>query len=101
VQRELFLVALIDSALVGSAMAGYDGHRGWVYYVGTDPAFQRSGIARALLEELERRFRALGCPKMNLSVLRGNREVIGFYERIGFKEDPVISFGKRLERDEA
>jgi len=100
VQRDLFLVAERDGAIVGALMGGYDGHRGWVYYVGSDPDHRGEGIGRALMEAIELRMRALGCPKLNLSVLRVNLDVIGFYERLGYKEDPVTSLGKRLERDE-
>ena len=49
VQPELFLVATVDEQLVGTVMAGYDGHRGWVYYVATKPEFRRRGIAMALM----------------------------------------------------
>ena len=30
IQPELFYVAVSDGHLVGSAMSGFDGHRGWV-----------------------------------------------------------------------
>lgn len=33
VQPELFLLALHEDMVVGSIMAGYDGHRGWLYRV--------------------------------------------------------------------
>ena len=35
-------------------MAGYDGHRGWVNYLGVDPACRRQGVGRALMAEAER-----------------------------------------------
>lgn len=50
-------------------------------------------------EEAEKRLRALGCPKINLQVRRSNSKVLAFYRRLGFVEDDVISFGKRLEND--
>jgi ribosomal protein S18 acetylase RimI-like enzyme len=100
VQRELFLVGTVEGAIVASAMAGYDGHRGWVNYLAVDPDRRRRGLAAALMAEIERRLRALGCPKLNLQIRRDNLEAISFYERIGFQEDSVVSFGKRLESDE-
>ena len=48
VQPDLFLVATLDSRVLGSVMAGYDGHRGWIYYLAVHPDFQRSGIGRQL-----------------------------------------------------
>ena len=101
VQRELFLVGKIDDKLVASVMAGYDGHRGWINYLAVDPLFQRRGIGRALMEEATHRLQSLGCSKINLQIRRENVEAVAFYERIGFSEDAALSFGKRLERDDA
>ena len=100
VQRELFLVCEIDAELVASVMAGYDGHRGWINYLAVDPLFQRRGLGRALMEEVQHRLQSVGCSKINLQIRRENVEAIAFYERIGFSEDAVLSFGKRLERDD-
>jgi ribosomal protein S18 acetylase RimI-like enzyme len=100
VQRDLFLVAIVDGAIAATLMAGYEGHRGWINYLAVDPTLRRRGIGRALMAEAELRLRQLGCPKINLQIRRDNPEAIAFYERIGFREDPVVSFGKRLEHDE-
>ena len=100
VQKELFLVCKIDDELVASVMAGYDGHRGWINYLAVDPLFQRRGLGRVLMEEVQHRLQGLGCPKINLQIRRENVEAIAFYERIGFSEDAALSFGKRLERDD-
>jgi ribosomal protein S18 acetylase RimI-like enzyme len=100
VQRDLFLVGCAGDRMVGTVMAGYDGHRGWINYLAVDPARRRQGFARALIAAVEARLRALGCPKINLQIRADNREAIAFYQRIGFAEDAVISMGKRLERDD-
>jgi ribosomal protein S18 acetylase RimI-like enzyme len=100
VQRELFLVGTIDGTIVASVMGGYDGHRGWINYLAVDPQRRRQGLARALMSEVERRLRDLGCAKLNLQIRRDNPDAISFYEKIGFTEDAVVSFGKRLERDD-
>jgi len=100
VQRELFLVAELDGAIVGSVMGGYEGHRGWVNYLAVDAAQRRSGLGRALMAEVESRLRAIGCPKVNLQVRNDNAAAIAFYERIGFLQDAAVSLGKRLESDQ-
>lgn len=100
VQPDLFLVAEDEGTIVGTVMAGYEGHRGWINYLGVLPERQKSGIARALMDEAERRLRALGCPKINLQVRSDNQEALAFYARIGFQQDPVLSLGKRLVQDE-
>jgi ribosomal protein S18 acetylase RimI-like enzyme len=99
VQPELFLVATVEGAIVASTMAGYDGHRGWINYLAVEPDHRRRGLATALMTEAERRLRALGCAKMNLQIRRDNQEAVAFYQRLGFTEDAVVSFGKRLEQD--
>lgn len=99
VQRDLFLVAEDAGAVIGTAMAGYDGHRGWVYYLAVAPDRQGDGLGRALMAEAERRLLALGCPKVNVQIRSGNDAVAGFYDRLGYAPDGVTGLGKRLILD--
>ena len=99
VNPEWFLVAERAGRILGAVMAGYEGHRGWINYLAVDPAQRRGGVGRILMAEAERMLRAAGCPKINLQVRPENREVIAFYEAIGFAVEGAISLGKRLERD--
>ena len=99
VNPEWFLLALLDDEIIGSCMAGYEGHRGWINYLAVSPRYRRQGIAAALMAEAERLLDAAGCPKINLQVRETNLEVIQFYESIGYKNDAVISLGKRLDPD--
>jgi ribosomal protein S18 acetylase RimI-like enzyme len=96
VQRELFLVATVCTQLVGSAMAGYDGHRGWVYYVAVSPRYRRQGIGTALMRSVEERLARLGCPKLNLQVRASNQEVVAFYKRLDYEVEERISMSKHL-----
>jgi ribosomal protein S18 acetylase RimI-like enzyme len=99
VQADLFLVAVEGDQVVGSAMAGYDGHRGWVNYLAVAPRRRRQGIGRRLMDAAEAGLRALGCPKINVQIRTSNIEAVAFYAGIGFREDAVVSMGKRLEED--
>ena len=80
-------------------MIGYDGHRGWVNYLGVLPEHQRRGYGRRLMEEAERLLRIEGCPKINLQVRTANKAALSFYDRIGFSDNDTVSLGKRLEQD--
>jgi ribosomal protein S18 acetylase RimI-like enzyme len=100
VQGDMFLVACLGGQIVGTVMAGYDGHRGWINYLAVRPEHRRGGIGRRMMDEAEGRLRAAGCPKINLQVRSTNAKVIEFYKRIGFDVDDVVSLGKRLESDE-
>ncbi len=97
VQRDLFLVGEADGAVVAVAMVGYDGHRGWINYLGIDSDHRRRGYGRALVAEAERRLRAIGCPKVNLQVRRDNPGAAEFYRQLGYEEYFVLDFGKWLE----
>jgi ribosomal protein S18 acetylase RimI-like enzyme len=99
VQPELFLVADDAGAVVGSAMAGYDGHRGWLYYLASDPARRGEGIARALVEAAEERLLAMGCPKVQLMVRPDNDAAQGFYDALGYEPFDTWATGKRLIAD--
>ncbi|MGD9093967.1 MAG: GNAT family acetyltransferase [Anaerolineales bacterium] len=96
VQRELFLVATHNVTLLGTVMAGYDGHRGWIYYLAVDPKYRHKGIATALMTSVEERLARIGCPKINLQVRAGNEDVIAFYEKLGYRIEPRVSMGKLL-----
>jgi ribosomal protein S18 acetylase RimI-like enzyme len=96
VQPELFLVALDGTRTIGSIMAGYDGHRGWLYAVAVRASHRRRGIGAALVRAAEERLHALGCRKVNLQVRATNRVVVEFYERLGYAAEERVSLGKRL-----
>jgi ribosomal protein S18 acetylase RimI-like enzyme len=93
---DLFLVGELDRQVVATVMAGYDGHRGWIYSVAVAPACRRRGYAGTMIREAERRLRAAGCPKINLQVLGSNREVVALYEKLGYVVEDRISMGKPL-----
>jgi ribosomal protein S18 acetylase RimI-like enzyme len=96
-QPELFFVAAKGPAVVGTIMAGYDGHRGWIYRVAVSPRHQRQGIGSSLVRHAERALRARGAPKINLQIRGTNRGVVAFYERLGFMVEDRISMGKRAK----
>ena len=96
VNRELFFVAVNDSLVVGTVMGGYDGHRGWIYSWAVDPAHRHQGTGQALVHHLDKELKKKNCPKVNLQILSSNREVIDFYEKLGYRVEERISMGKKL-----
>ena len=99
IQPDMFLVGSLGGRLVATVVAGYEGHRGWINYLAVAVDCRKRGFRRRLMEEAERRLRAMGCPKINLQVRTSNADVIGFYKAVGYSVDDVVSMGKRLEED--
>lgn len=95
-QPELFFIGLLDGQIAGTVMAGYDGHRGWVYSLAVAPSLRGNGYGSALMQHAERALATLGCPKVNLQILSVKTELRGFYEKLGYRMDEVVSLGKRL-----
>ena len=99
VQPELFFVVDDDGVLVATAMVGYDGHRGWINYLAVADSHRRRGLGRLLVAEAERALAERGCPKINLQVRSTNTAVLAFYAGLGYAQDDVVSFGRRLIPD--
>ncbi len=91
------LLAHDEAGLAGSVMAGFDGHRGWVYYLATDPDRLKHGIGRALMAAAEDWLRQLGCPRVRLMVRQDNLDARGFYTAIGYDDQDVVTMGRTLD----
>lgn len=96
VEDDLLFVALKADQVVGTIMAGYDGHRGWLYSVAVLPEHRQEGIGSALVRYAERELVSRGCLKINLQVVESNSEVVAFYESLGYQVEPRVSMGKRF-----
>ena len=46
--------------------------------------------------QAEDRLRALGCPKINLQILKGHEAVESFYRKLGYEAEQRISMGKKI-----
>jgi ribosomal protein S18 acetylase RimI-like enzyme len=96
VNDRLFFVAIKDASVVGTVMAGYDGHRGWIYSIAVAPSLRRQGIGAALMAVAEQTLKDKGCVKINLQILEGNESVTAFYSSLGFVVEKRISMGKKI-----
>ena len=91
------LIGRDGDAIVATAMVGHDGHRGWVYYVATDPDRRAKGYGRAIMNAAEDWLRATGIAKLQLMVRRDNAKAGAFYQSIGYAEAQTIVFAKWLD----
>jgi ribosomal protein S18 acetylase RimI-like enzyme len=93
----LFLVAEEDGVVAGTVIGAWDGRRAWIYHLAVLPDRQGGGIGRMLMDELERRLRAVGATKLNLLVERGNAGVADFYRKLGYAPDELLFMTKQLD----
>lgn len=94
---EVLVAAAPDGAIVGSAMVGNDGHRGWFYYVAVAPSLQKSGLGRRLIAAGEDWMRARGVEKAQLLIRDTNVKVRGFYESLGYGVQPRLLMARWLD----
>lgn len=92
----LFLVAEEAGDVVGTVMGAWDGRRAWIYHLAVRPAAQRRGTARMLMDEVERRLRAVGAIKLNLMIEPGNAGVADFYDKLGYAPADLMFMTKQL-----
>ena len=96
VRDDMLFVATESDTVIGTAMAGYDGHRGWLYTVAVSPERRRRGVGTALVRHAVGALRTAGCTKVNLQIRAANRGVRGFYESLGFEVEERLSMGMRI-----
>jgi ribosomal protein S18 acetylase RimI-like enzyme len=90
----LFFVAEDGAGIVGSVMAGYDGHRGWLYAVAVHAERRRAGLGERLVRVAEDALTDRGCMKINLQLLASNEATAEFYRSLGYTVEPRVSMGK-------
>jgi ribosomal protein S18 acetylase RimI-like enzyme len=93
---DILIAADPAGTIVGAAMVGHDGHRGWIYYLATDPHRRRRGIGRKLVEAAQAWLKTREIPKLQLIIRETNTDVVRFYERIGFENAPRVIMQKWL-----
>lgn len=92
----LFVALDAQDTVIGSVMAGYDGHRGWLYAVAVTGSARRRGVGQALARRACSALAERGCAKVNLQVREGNDAAVAFYARLGFSVEPRVSLGLEL-----
>ena len=99
VKDNLFIIGEINKKIIATAMAGYDGHRGYIYYLAVLPEHQKKRIGSSILSIIEQKLYKLGCPKINLFVRNTNIKVKAFYKTNNYEMQDSQIYGKRLIKD--
>ena len=92
------VLAAVSSSgdLLGTAMVGHDGHRGWVYYLAVAPSARGTGLGRELMGACEEWVAELGIPKLMLMLRATNTGVLGFYDQLGYVVEDTKVLSRRL-----
>lgn len=91
------LAGRVEGRLVATAMVGFDGHRGWIYYLAVTPELTRGGLGARMVRAAEAWLKARGAPKLNLMVRADNQGVIGFYEKLGYTTTDIAFLQRVLD----
>ncbi len=83
----MFLVAEMDGRIVGSVIGGFDGWRGNIYRLAVHPEYQRRGIARRLVSDIETHLSAMGVKRITALVERDHPWATGYWDAIGYELD--------------
>lgn len=95
------LIGVADETIIASLMVGFDGHRGWVYYLAVEPGWQRRGIGRGMMRAAEDWLKARDAPKIQLMVRHDNGAALGFYKALGYVVQETTVLGRRLDDADA
>ncbi len=90
-------VASEDGRIIGSVMVGYDGHRGWVYYLAVAPEKQKRGNGRALMRQAETWILEKGGRKIHAMIREENLAVSDFYRSLSYENGDVRLMQKWLK----
>ena len=81
-----------DRRLLASIYTEIRGARGYAGMLAVDPAHQRSGLGRRMLEAAEDHLRRQGCEAVDISVLSLRTELPPLYRKFGFVETGTEEF---------
>jgi len=94
----IFLVALKNDRLIGSAFGTHDGRKGWINRVAVAPDYQRKGFAAKLVKEVELRLKDAGIGIIACLIEDWNKTSMSFFQKIGYvRRDDIIYFTKRMD----
>ena len=97
--RDLFLIAEKDHKIVGVVIGAWDGRRGWINHLAVSLNFRRLGVARSLLDEVEKRLANKGALKVNAQVYRRNKVSLAFFGALGYEvHADLLMVGKTIRR---
>jgi ribosomal protein S18 acetylase RimI-like enzyme len=97
----LSFVAMVDGRIIGCAMCGHDGRRGYLQHVIVEPAFRGRGIAHQMVTRCLEGLEAIGICKTHIDVFRTNDLANEYWTRRGWKRrDDIYRYSYNRSRNE-
>lgn len=94
----LCLVAEEQGKLVGALLASFDGRQAMLHRLAVDKEYEGRGIGRSLFQEVEKRLKEAGAPKVFFYC---REELLGYFRKMGYKRWPgFILLSKNLEGED-
>ena len=84
-----FRVAVDAHEIVGYAISGRSGRRGYLQRLAVDPRAQGRGLGRALVVDGLRWMRRRGVSRAVVNTQHSNESALALYERLGFRRQPA------------
>jgi len=84
-------VAETNEGIVGVALCGQDGRRGYIYHLAIEPDYQQQGLARQLVTECLSGLGKLGLKRALILVAADNPRAQAFWHRCGWEDVPFAS----------
>jgi len=89
-------VAIVDDKIVGAALCGHDGRRGWIYHLAVASAYRRQKIGNVLLESCLNALRAIGLKRAIILVAQDNPGGHDFWLRNGWEDLNAFAMTREL-----
>lgn len=77
-------VAALDGKIIGAALGGHDGRKGYIYHAAVDANHRKRGIGARLVEAVKQSLKAEGVSIFGLLVYRGNDAGNAFWKGTGW-----------------
>jgi ribosomal protein S18 acetylase RimI-like enzyme len=97
------LVAEADGKVVGFILGDASGYEydvpeniGWIDTIGVDPAYQKQGIARMLMNEMIVNLKKVGVDTVYTMVNWRDWNLLKFFDAFGYKKGPLINLELKI-----
>ena len=88
-EDDMFILAEHDGQIIGTVIGGWDGWRGNIYRLAVLPAFQRRGVARALVQSVEAEMKQHGVTRIHVLLKQHatSGQAMDFWKSMGYDLD--------------